>query len=340
MRRRKPRSPLPQRDGLDAVLLRTPAEGEWSTFRDYLYERLPPRAHGSLDAKLDAGEFVGPDGPIDRRTPFAPGVPLWFHREPPPETPVPFDIGIVHHDERLLVVDKPHFLATMPRGRHVRQTALVRLRQELQLPDLSPAHRLDRPTAGLLMFTKRREDRAAYQELFARRRVHKEYEAIAPLRPDLVLPRTVRNRIVKERGRFAARTVPGAPNAETRIELLEERGCLGRYRLLPRTGRTHQLRLHLSELGIPILGDDCYPQPRDRADDDFSQPLQLLARVLEFTDPVTGRHRRFDSALQLRAWEDLEAWRTPVDGDAAGSAPVTSARAACPPRPPGRPIRP
>ncbi len=214
----------------------------------------------------------------------------------------------MHRDEHLLVVDKPHFLATIPRGQHILETALVRLRRELDLPHLSPAHRLDRVTAGLVMFVITPELRGRYQTLFRDRRVHKEYEAIAPYDPALALPRTVRSRIVKERGVLAAQEIPGEPNAETCVDLLEHRDGWGRYRLVPSTGRTHQLRVHLSGLGMPILGDDFYPVLREKPLGDFTKPLQLLAKVLDFDDPLTGAHRRFTSERRLSAWDEPGAW--------------------------------
>jgi len=197
----------------------------------------------------------------------------------------------VAETEDYAVVDKPPFLATMPRGRHVAQTALVRLRRELDLPELSPAHRLDRLTAGVLLFTTRREVRGAYQALFSRGLVRKTYLARAAVDPALVLPRVVRSRIVKRRGHLQAVCEPGAPNAETLVEHISD----GLYRLTPRTGRTHQLRLHIASLGIPIEGDPLYPNVIDVPADDFGTPLRLLAQRMEFDDPVTGVRREFVS---------------------------------------------
>jgi tRNA pseudouridine32 synthase/23S rRNA pseudouridine746 synthase len=296
------RSPLPQRNGVDAVRLRTPDEGPWTTLRDHLVERLPQVSAEHIDMLLDDGQIVDRHGPLAPDTPFRPRHDIWLHREPPEEVPVPFTIIVVHRDDHLLVVDKPHFLATMPRGQHVTQTALVRLRRELDLPMLSPAHRLDRLTAGLLMFVIQPDHRGAYQSLFRDRQVHKTYEAIAPHVPALDLPCTVRSRIVKQRGVLAAQELPGPPNAETYVELIEHRNGRGRYRLTPTTGRTHQLRVHLSGLGIPIVGDPLYPTVTEPPPDDFSQPLQLLATTLEFTDPVTGGHRSFATHATLDAW--------------------------------------
>ncbi|QRP43677.1 RluA family pseudouridine synthase [Amycolatopsis sp. FDAARGOS 1241] len=309
--RRKLRGPLPQRHGLDPARLRLPDEGWWGTLLEHLVERLPRLDPSRIEEMLREERIHNLNGPLAVDAAFEPGTFIWFHRDLPDEVPVPFDVTVVHRDEHLLVVDKPHFLATIPRGRHVLETALVRLRRDLDLPQLSPAHRLDRVTAGLVMFVITPDVRGKYQTMFRDRRVQKEYEAIAPHDPSLQLPRTVRSRIVKERGVLAAQEVDGPPNAETRVELVEHRDGLGRYRLVPATGRTHQLRVHLSGLGVPILGDDFYPVLNEKPLDDFTKPLQLLAKELEFDDPVTGEHRKFTSGRRLTAWDSLDEWATP-----------------------------
>jgi tRNA pseudouridine32 synthase / 23S rRNA pseudouridine746 synthase len=310
--RRKLRSPLPPRHGLDAVRLRTPAETSWATMRDHLVERLPRVDPARIDEMLREERIVDRDGPIAPDAPYVPESFLWFHRDLPEEVPVPFDVPIVYRDDTLLVVDKPHFLATIPRGKHIVQTALVRLRRQLDLPALSPAHRLDRATTGLLMFVVRPGLRGAYQTLFRDRRVRKTYEAVAPYDPALDEPRTVRSRIVKERGVICAAEVPGPVNAVSRVEVLEHRddptGPLARYRLTPETGRTHQLRVHMAGLGVPILGDDLYPVLTEKPLHDFTRPLQLLASTLEFRDPVTGEERAFRSRASLQAWTDHTGW--------------------------------
>ncbi|MET0236083.1 MAG: RluA family pseudouridine synthase [Kibdelosporangium sp.] len=306
--RRKRLSPIPPRHGLDAARLRLPEQGPWETLLDHLVERLPRVAPDRIEQMLRENRIHGTDGPLGVGTPFLPGSFIWFHRDLPDEVTVPFELKVIYRDEHLLVADKPHFLAAIPRGRHIQQTALVRLRRELDLPQLSPAHRLDRVTAGLMMFVITPSARGAYQTMFRDRKVHKEYEAIAPYEPTLSLPRTVQSRIVKERGILVAQEVPGEPNARTYIELLERRDGLGRYRLVPATGRTHQLRVHLSGLGVPILGDDFYPVLHEKALDDFTRPLQLLAKVLDFDDPLTGEHRRLTSTLRLTAWDSPGTW--------------------------------
>ena len=215
---------------------------------------------------------------------------------------MPFDARVLHRDDDLVVVDKPHFLAVTPRGAWVTETVLVRLRRALDLPALSPAHRLDRPTAGVLVLTTRPEVRGAYQELFARRAVEKVYEAVVTLPAGLELPTTVRSRIVKQHGVHQACTVPGEVNAITHVTLQRElpggRALVG---LRPETGRTHQLRVHLAGLSAPIVGDDLYPVEREVAPDDYSAPLQLLARSIAFDDPLTGERRQFVSQRTLDA---------------------------------------
>ena len=244
-------------------------------------------------AKVAAGEVFSADGVVlDARTEMPAGSFVYHYRDLPDEVVVPFDVPVLYRNDHIVVVDKPHFLATMPRGSHIAQTALVRLRRELDLPELSPAHRLDRLTAGVLLFTVRREVRGAYQTLFARGEVAKTYLAVSSAKPGLVGPQVVSNRIIKQRGVLQARIEPGEPNAETHIEPLGE----GRYRLTPRTGRTHQLRLHMATLGVSIDNDPLYPEVLPVQPVDFTAPLRLIAQRLEFDDPLTGEHRRFVSS--------------------------------------------
>ncbi|HEY0188010.1 MAG TPA: pseudouridine synthase [Cellulomonas sp.] len=301
-----PRSPLPLRHGLSAAWVRTPDRDRtrpdahpWPTMGAWLRERLPERV--DVAGMLAAGRFVAEDGrPVRDDDPYGPHRFVWFHRDLRDEPEVPGAIHLVHRDERLVVVDKPPFLSSIPRGRHVRQSVVVRLREELGLPELSPLHRLDRVTSGLLMLATEARWRAPYQTAFERRAVRKTYRALAPLRPDLTLPVLVRDHLRKERGSWQAEVVPGAPvNAETLVELEREVDGLGVYRLSPRTGRTHQLRLHLLGLGIPIVHDPLYPVVRDVAVDDFARPLQLLAAELDFDDPVDGAARRFRAVRTL-----------------------------------------
>lgn len=284
MSRRRRDAPLPVRDGVDPARLRVHGGRVAAELRARFGERAA--------AKVAAGEVVCADGTIvDETTELAAGAVVFLYRDLPDEAPVPFSLPVLHRDRDLVVVDKPHFLATMPRGRHVTQTALVRLRRSLELPQLAPAHRLDRLTAGVLVFTTRREIRGAYQTLFARGRVRKTYLAHSAGTPTRALPTVLRSRIIKHRGHLQAVEEHGEPNAETVVQAVGD-GC---YRLQPITGRTHQLRVHLSSIGLPVTGDPLYPEIVAVAADDFTRPLQLLAQTVEFDDPLSGRSRRFVS---------------------------------------------
>nr|WP_246297417.1 pseudouridine synthase [Janibacter cremeus] len=265
----------------------------------WLREKLPDQV--DVDRMLADTRFVYDDGrPVLPDDDYRPHTFVWFHRDLREEVEVPGELTILHRDERLVVVDKPPFLSTIPRGRHVRQSVVVRLRDELGLPELSPLHRLDRVTSGVLMLATQRRWRGPYQVLFEQQRVRKTYLALAPRRDDLALPVTVRNHIRKTRGVLQAQVVPHAQvNAETLVEVETSVGDLAVYRLTPHTGRTHQLRLHLHDLGIPIVGDPLYPDVQEVSIDDFSSPLQLLASTVEFVDPVDAVERRFVSARRL-----------------------------------------
>lgn len=332
-------SPLPPRNGVNATRLRLPAAG-WDTAQDYVLHRFGHVDPDGIRARFAAGEVVAADGTsLTPATPLGVHDDLWYYRDVPHEEPLPVAHTLLHRDEHLVVIHKPHFLPTTPGGRFVQETALVRLRNELGIDDLVPLHRLDRATAGVVMFSADPATRGAYHLLFERRAVAKTYEAVAPLpegTPDdgPVLgrfPLTVRSRIRKDKGvlRSVVEQIPaaasgrraGAPvrtrksnaahagaNAESRVEVLgvgESAGTLaGRrvahLRLTPRTGRTHQLRIHLAALGLGIAFDPFYPVLLDAAPDDVTRPLQLLSRSLRFTDPVTGAAREFISPAQLQ----------------------------------------
>jgi tRNA pseudouridine32 synthase / 23S rRNA pseudouridine746 synthase len=289
----------PVRDGVGASHVRLP-EGDWPTVLAFLCARFAGPGAEVWRQRIARGLVTDDCGaPIAADTPYRAGLRVRYYRELEQETPIPFDAGILYRDAHLLVVDKPHFLPVLPAGRYVQQTLLVRLKRALGLDDLVPLHRIDRDTAGLVLFSVNPATRAAYQQLFPRRAVDKTYEAIAPALPDRSQPQIRRSRIEAGEPFFRMREVDGTPNSETRIECIETRGARARYRLTPVTGRKHQLRVHMAALGAPIVNDPFYPELRAVAEDDFSQPLQLLAKSLAFEDPLSGERRTFESRRQL-----------------------------------------
>ncbi len=297
------RSKPPMRDGVSASCVALP-HGPWPRLLDFLVERLPAVSAGQWQERMAQGDVLDEAGAA--LTPDAPhrgGTRVYYYRALATETVIPFEEEVLYQDAHLLVADKPHFLPVTPTGRYVQQTLLVRLKRRTGIETLSPIHRIDRETAGLVLFSLRPQDRGAYQALFRDQVVDKDYEAIAPLRPELPLPAVHRSRIEPDERFFRQREVAGEPNSETQIELLEARGALARYRLRPRSGKTHQLRVHMNALGRPIVGDLFYPEVvhgPGPAQEDWRQPLQLLARGIRFTDPVTGALRQFESQRQLQ----------------------------------------
>jgi tRNA pseudouridine32 synthase/23S rRNA pseudouridine746 synthase len=306
------KSPLPVRDGVNATRLRLPAEGPWETALDYMLHRWGHVDPEGILRRFDDGEIVAADGsPLHRRTPLDEHTFIWYYRTLPTEARLPVELSVLHRDDHLIVVDKPHFLPTTPGGTYIQESALVRLRNELELPDLVPIHRLDRMTAGVLLFAANPETRGRYQVLFERRQVQKEYECVSLLPSEaaddggqllerFASPVVVRNRMVKSRDYLLAGVVEGEPNAETRVSLARGAADRALFRLEPHTGKTHQLRVHMAGLGLGIMHDPFYPVLLDKAPDDYAKPLQLLARAIRFRDPFTGRETEFRSRLELK----------------------------------------
>ena len=293
---------LPERDGVGASHVQVTEGVPGIAALDFLAARFPSVSAATWRTRFDRGLVLSGLGqPITPDTRVSAGHDLYYYRELESEPTIPFEAEVIWRDAHLLIADKPHFLPVIPAGRWVRESLLVRLRSALDLPDLVPLHRIDRHTAGLVAFSVNPRTRSVYQTMFPRREVLKEYEAIAPFRVDLDLPRIRRSCIARGDPFMRMREVDDAePNSETRIELMDRHdGGLARYRLLPVTGRKHQLRVHMAGLGIPILHDPLYPDVRETPDADFATPMKLLARALEFTDPLDGHRRRFESVRIL-----------------------------------------
>lgn len=294
-----PRAPLPVVGGVGPSCRQLPAGG-WATILDFLREQYPQVDTAVWLSRMARGQVVDEGGArLHSASPYRAGARVYYYRELEGEEPIPFVEEILYRDTDLLVVDKPHFLPVIPAGRFLHETLLVRLKKREQSEHLVPLHRLDRETAGVMLFSRNPATRGAYTALFRRREVRKSYEALAPSRPELPLPVTRRSRLETGEPFFRMKETEGEPNSETRVELLERRGPESLYRLIPATGRKHQLRLHLAALGIPILNDHLYPEIRRRERDDFPQPLRLLARSISFRDPLTGQERYFASERVL-----------------------------------------
>ena len=292
-------APLPLRDGVAPSYLWLP-EGAWPDLLAFLLARFPQVGEAVWRSRMARGEVVDAHGvPLTAASAYVRGSRIFYYREIDAETPIPFQEQILFQDEHLLVADKPHFLPVIPSGRFLHETLLVRLKKRFDLPDLQPVHRLDRETAGVVIFSTQRASRGAYQALFRERVVHKVYEALAPAAPQLAFPFTCRSRIEQGTPFFRMQEVAGEANAETLIELQEARGALNLYRLQPLTGRMHQLRVHMAALGMPILNDAFYPHALPCKGDDVSQPLQLLARSIAFDDPLSNQRREFASRRVL-----------------------------------------
>jgi len=286
-------------NGLPASRLQLPP-GPWRTVLDCLCARFPAIAREVWIDRFARGRVLDASGaPLAVDARYRLGAEIRYFREVVDEAAIPFQETVLHVDAHLVVADKPHFLPVTPAGGYVRETLLARLVQRLGNPDLTPLHRIDRDTAGLVLFSANPATRDAYQALFRHRRIHKRYEAIAPALPGLAFPLVHASRLEAGEPFFRMREVEGAANSETRIDVIERVGASWRYALEPVTGRKHQLRVHMAALGAPILNDRLYPQLMPAADDDYARSLKLLARALVFVDPISGVERCFESGLRL-----------------------------------------
>jgi tRNA pseudouridine32 synthase/23S rRNA pseudouridine746 synthase len=291
--------PLPMKDGVAPSFLWVP-DGARGALLPFLAATFPLVTESSWVERMARGDVVdGAGARLEADTPLRRGMRLWYYREVEAETPIPFEAQILHMDEHLLVADKPHFLPMTPGGRFVQETLLTRLKRELNEPKLTPIHRLDRETAGVVIFSRRDDTRGIYQSMFQKRSIRKVYEAVAPAMPQREWPFTYRSRMVESGPFFLMREEAGEPNSETLVDVIATHGERLLYRLEPHTGRKHQLRVHMAALGAPILNDAFYPVALPCKGDDFSAPLKLLARSIAFEDPLTGEARSFASLRSL-----------------------------------------
>ena len=295
----KPQASLPVRDGVAPSFVWCP-NGPWQTIGEFFLFRFPAISRDRWALRAARGELRDERGiGLGLDSPYRVGACVFYYREPEVEVFIPFKENILFQNSQILVVDKPHFLPVIPGGRFLRESLLVRLKHQTGLNSLVPIHRLDRETAGVMLFSIDSATRNAWQSLFRDRRIKKIYEALAGLSDGLSLPLIRRSRLVRDAQFFRMKEVLGEANTETGVSLTEKRGTLGVYKLEPVTGKMHQLRVHMSSLGIPIINDRLYPTAQTIGPDDFSSPLKLLARSLSFTDPISGDDRVFESRQNL-----------------------------------------
>lgn len=270
---------------------------------DFLREEYPRVDFATWTARMSKGEVVDETGlHLNSASPYRMGACIFYYRELESEKPIPFLERVIYQDEHILVADKPHFLPVTPSGRFLHETLLIRLRKQGKLEELVPVHRLDRETAGVVLFSLNPKTRGHYTSLFQDRKIRKVYEALAPAASNLQglsFPLTRRSRIVRGEPFFRMKETAGEPNSETYIELLNNNDSVTLYQLIPLTGRKHQLRVHLSALGIPIMNDTLYPRRSFPEEDDFSRPLKLLAKSISFRDPLNGKEHYFESGGKL-----------------------------------------
>lgn len=340
--------PLTQKNGIDPIQLTlplleelpaelTPNNAAPVTIADYLVARFYPNDPQIIHARFNTGEVRLDDGTIlSSDSPYMPGERIWYFRELADEPQLPSDMPVLYEDEHVLAIDKPHFLPTTPRGSYIAQTALTKLRVREQNPLLIPIHRLDRPTAGVLLFAKTVQARRPFQMMFQHRQASKTYRAMAPVPSDVTAAEQalsteglqVRSHIQKIRDQLQVQQLSEQecaaqgvePNTLTTVKILRtftpsaqavegwraepalnKKQEWALYDLDPHTGKTHQLRAHLNLLGSPILGDVLYPQVLPDTPDRPEYPLQLLAYSLHFEHPITGERVDLHSGRSLAA---------------------------------------
>ncbi len=296
----------PHRYGVGPSCVVLPPE-DWQTILSFLVQRFPSISSLVWESRIEKGEIIDETGKqIDKNRPYQAYLKIYYFRTVPNEPRIPYEAEIIYQDDHLLVADKPHFLPVTPSGKYLQETLLIRLKRLLNIDDLVPLHRLDRDTAGLVLFCKTKEKRNAYQKLFRSHQIHKMYEAIAPWKKLLIWPQTVRSRIIEAGHFMLQKQVPGKINAITTIDTLEINGSWARYQLKPETGQRHQLRVQMMGLGLPIAGDGLYPILTPEGHSRPELPLQLLAKELSFKDPISGQHHLFISRRNLLSLEALK----------------------------------
>jgi tRNA pseudouridine32 synthase / 23S rRNA pseudouridine746 synthase len=275
-------------------------QGEWPLLIQYLVERFTTLSRDELLRRMRCGDIVGDKGEaLLPNEPYTAHRRIFYYRQVPTEKLIPFQETIIFQDDQILVADKPPFLTVLPAGKHLQETLLVRLRKSTGIDSLVPMHRIDRETSGLVLFTKVAQTRGLYQSLFDAKAIEKIYEAIAPTSARLTFPMRYESRIEVSAAFMQMHEVDGVPNSCTQIECIQTQGAWSKYRINLETGKKHQIRIHFSALGIPIMNDQIYPVLQPADSDNYQKPLQLLAKSVKFIDPISGKERVFQSQRTL-----------------------------------------
>jgi len=276
-------------------------EKPYPSILDFLIQRFPAVGQTLWAERIEDGKVLDDAGvPITRETAYLPQKRLLYFREVAKEPLIPLEEEILFQNDEILVACKPPFLPVTPTGPYVDECLLHRLRCKTDNSNLVPLHRIDRETAGLVLFSVNRDTRGLYGELFLNGRIEKTYEALAEVAhcPG-TCDWTVENRLVRGIPWFRTKIVSGAVNARSKIKLVAFREKRTHFLLYPLTGKKHQLRIHMSSLGMSIMNDRYYPELLPKREDDFDNPLQLIARRLSFMDPVSGQKMDFESERKL-----------------------------------------
>ena len=284
-----------------SVVTMPEAEKPYPTILTFLAGRFPAIARDDWESRIHDGKVLDEQKrPVTLDTTYTPQRRIFYFREVGSEPFIPFAEKILFHDDHILVACKPHFLPVTPGGRYVDECLLNRLRRSTGIEDLAPLHRIDRETAGIVLFSVNKKSRGLYGRLFMNGQVEKTYQALSACLPTLETASwDVEDRIERGEPWFRMKTAPGRVNARSTINLVEVKGEMARFTLHPRTGKTHQLRIHMSGLGFGILNDRYYPELKPKSEDNYDTPLQLLAKSVKFRDPLSGRQREFVSEREL-----------------------------------------
>lgn len=296
----------PMRNGITASCVYLPTDPTYPTYLDFLSKKFLHISRQEWQTRICDGLVFTENGhSIGLEDRYHGQQHLYYYRHLTTETEIPFAHSILFENEHIIVVDKPHFLVVSPTGQYVQQTLLTRLKHQFNNPELSPIHRLDRETAGLIVFSKKCVTRGQYQQLFAEKQIQKTYHAIAKYNPALHFPKRFSAYMCKGRPFYTMRIDEGVDNSHTDIAIIEKNQEWAKYQLTPITGKQHQLRVHMNALGLPLRYDTFYPEVQHAATDDFSKPLQLLAKQLSFRDPVSKVFFNFSSEQELLLPEGL-----------------------------------